>query len=229
MCEDEDSIRDFVIINLERVGYNVTGVASGEAALDCFLKNSSNYMVVLLDVMLPGMDGFSVCKEIRRLNSGVGIIMLSAKSQEMDKVNGLMLGADDYISKPFSPSELIARVDALCRRMNAPAVSGGAKKNLDELVSGDFVLNTKTHTLTYLGKLVALTQVEYLLMEKFLSAPNTTIDRKELLESIWGNDFDGDEKIVDVNIRRLRMKIEENPSNPTHLTTVWGIGYKWLD
>ncbi len=276
LCEDEDSIRDFVMINLERVGYTVTGVDTGEKALECFLKNTSYYSVVLLDVMLPGIDGFSVCKEIRRSNSSVGIIMLSAKAQEMDKVNGLMLGADDYIAKPFSPSELIARIDALFRRMNVPAtpsakaqemdkVNGlmlGAddyiakpfspseliaridalfrrmnvpatpliiSSTLDELVSGTFLLNTRTQTLTKNGVLVGLTQVEYQLMEKFLKAPNTTIDRKELLESIWGKDFYGDEKIVDVNIRRLRMKVEDNPSSPVHLTTVWGLGYKWLE
>lgn len=222
ICEDEDSIREFVVINLSRAGYEVTPAASGEEALELFFKNS--YGLVLLDVMLPGIDGFTVCKRIREQNSDCGIIMLSAKSQEMDKVNGLMLGADDYITKPFSPSELMARVDALFRRVRG----GSAEKPAQvELTSGPFVLNTRSRTLTKDGARIDLTQVEFQLMEQFLRNPNIALERGELLSTVWGDGYYGDDKVVDVNMRRLRMKIEDDPSSPRYLTTVWGFGYKW--
>jgi DNA-binding response OmpR family regulator len=150
--------------------------------------------------------------------------MLSAKSQEMDKVNGLMLGADDYVTKPFSPSELTARVDAICRRISATPEN----THNDELVSGPFTLNILSRTLAKNGNLVDLTQVEFQLMELFMSNEGTALERKSILERIWGESYNGDDKIVDVNIRRLRMKIEEEPSNPAHLQTVWGFGYKWM-
>lgn len=229
LCEDEDSIRDFVIINLERFGYKVTGVGSGEEAIEKFNATPNDFVMVLLDVMLPGIDGFTVCKEIRKINNVVGIIMLSAKSQEMDKVNGLMLGADDYITKPFSPSELTARIDALCRRVSSSPVTPMISQNVDELVSGDFILNTRSHVLTKKDEIIDLTQVEFQLMEQFLKNPNTALERTVLLTNIWGKDFFGDEKIVDVNVRRLRMKIEDDPSAPQHLSTVWGFGYKWIE
>ena len=232
LCEDEDSIRDFVTINLERVGYKVVGVNNGEDAVLKFSSSPSDFMIALLDVMLPGIDGFTVCKEIRKLNSSVGIIMLSAKSQEMDKVNALMIGADDYITKPFSTGELIARIDALCRRVGSSTVSNipaTPKQNTDELISGDFVLNTRSHVLTKRNNVIDLTQVEFQLMEQFLKNPDTALERTVLLKNIWGNDFFGDEKIVDVNVRRLRMKIEDDPSSPKNLLTVWGFGYKWIE
>ena len=150
--------------------------------------------------------------------------MLSAKSQEMDKVNGLMLGADDYVTKPFSPSELTARVDAICRRIS---VTPEAPHN-DELVSGPFNLNILSRTLTKNGTPIDLPQVEFQLMELFMGNEGTALERKSILEQIWGESYNGDDKIVDVNIRRLRMKIEEEPSSPAHLQTVWGFGYKWM-
>ena len=151
--------------------------------------------------------------------------MLSAKSQEMDKVTGLMLGADDYITKPFSPSELTARVDAIHRRvtmMTGRAASG-------DIVSGPFVLNQRSRTLTKNGKLIDLTQVEFQIMELFLKNPNVALERSEILSKVWGENYFGDVKIVDVNVRRLRMKIEDEPSSPKYLCTVWGYGYKWTE
>lgn len=224
VAEDEDVIRDFVVINLERGGYQVTDVPNGEAAVEAFEREGGDFGVALLDIMMPGIDGFEVCRIIREKNPSIGIIMLSAKSQEMDKVRGLMLGADDYMTKPFSPSELLARVDALFRRVN---MIGTGKDDSDKQVSGPFVMDNKSRTLTKNGTLIELTQVEYQIMEMFMTNPNTALERTEILGAIWGEGFFGDVKIIDVNIRRLRMKIEDDPSNPQYLVTVWGYGYKW--
>ena len=224
VCEDEDAIREFEVITLRRAGYEVVDASCGEDAIKYFEAAPSDFSVVLLDIMMPGIDGFAVCQRIRKRSNTVGIIMLSAKSQEMDKVNGLMLGADDYVTKPFSPSELTARVDAICRRISATPEN----THNDELISGPFTLNILSRTLAKNGNLVDLTQVEFQLMELFMSNEGTALERKSILERIWGESYNGDDKIVDVNIRRLRMKIEEEPSNPAHLQTVWGFGYKWM-
>ncbi len=225
IAEDEDAIRDFVIINLKRAGYEVVGVPDGEQALQVFEQSEGDFDVVVLDIMMPGIDGFGVCEKIRAANNSIGIIMLSAKSQEMDKVRGLMMGADDYITKPFSPSELVARVDAIYRRVS---LAKAAMQKSDEIVSGPFVLNSKSRTLHKNGMPVDLTQVEFQILEFFMKNPNTALDRTKILDEVWGSNYFGDVKIVDVNIRRLRMKIEEEPSNPRYLQTVWGFGYKWV-
>ena len=211
------------VITLRRAGYEVVDTSCGEDAIKAFNAAPNDFSVVLLDIMMPGIDGFTVCKKIREKNSRVGIIMLSAKTQEMDKVNGLMLGADDYVTKPFSPSELAARVDAICRR-----ISAGNDAPSDILKSGPFTLSLLSRTLTKNGKIIDLTQVEFQLMELFMSNAETALERKQILVRIWGESYNGDDKIVDVNIRRLRMKIEDEPSNPAHLQTVWGYGYKWM-
>lgn len=221
VCEDEDAIRDFVVINLERSGYEVTAVGSGEEGLELF-ESSGNYDVVLLDIMMGGIDGFTVLRRIREIDSVVGVIMLTAKTQEMDKVRGLMLGADDYVTKPFSPSELVARVDAVARRVMA---AGNIQNETTE--SGPFVLNRKSRQLTKNGVIVDLTQVEYQLIDFFMRNPKVALDRSRILSEIWGQSYEGDDKIVDVNIRRLRMKIEDEPSKPNYIQTVWGYGYKW--
>lgn len=226
VVEDEDVIRDFEVINLKRSGYEVVDVSSGEEALQVFEQNPQYFDVVLLDVMMPGIDGFEVCKRIREKNSTVGIIMLTAKSQEMDKVNGLMIGADDYVTKPFSPSELVARIDAIHRRVTVAAEKAQAA-DISEIVSGPFILSTKSRTVTKNGKLLDLTQVEYQILEFFFTNPNTALSRPEILNKVWGEGYFGDIKIVDVNIRRLRMKLEDAPSEPEYLLTVWGFGYKW--
>ncbi len=224
VCEDEEAIREFEIITLRRSGYEVVDASCGEDAIKYFEAAPNDFSVVLLDIMMPGIDGFTVCKRIREKNSRVGIIMLSAKSQEIDKVNGLMLGADDYVTKPFSPSELTARVDAICRRV---AINSENTHN-DVLTSGPFTLNLLSRTLTKNGTVIDLTQVEFQLMELFLSNEGTALERKFIIVRIWGENYNGDDKLVDVNIRRLRMKIEDEPSNPEHLQTVWGYGYKWM-
>lgn len=226
VCEDEDAIREFVVMNLKRIGYDVMDVCCGEDALEAFDAAGGNFDIVLLDIMMPGMDGFTVCKKLREKSSTLGIIMLTARSQEMDKVSGLMMGADDYITKPFSLSELTARVDAIYRRV---CMSFIKDEKSPVIHSGPFALNLKSRTVTKNGALIELTQVEYQIMEYFLNNKNTALDRASILDHIWGDGYFGDDKIVDVNIRRIRMKIEDEPSNPKYITTIWGYGYKWND
>ena len=226
VCEDEDAIREFVVMNLKRIGYDVMDVNCGEDALAAFDAAGGNFDIVLLDIMMPGMDGFAVCKKLREKSSTLGIIMLTARSQEMDKVSGLMMGADDYITKPFSLSELTARVDAIYRRV---CMSFIKDEKSPVIRSGPFALNLKSRTVTKNGTLIELTQVEYQIMEYFLNNKNTALDRASILDHIWGDGYFGDDKIVDVNIRRIRMKIEDEPSNPKYITTIWGYGYKWND
>jgi len=220
VLEDEASIRSFVVINLRRGGYEPIEAGTGAEAYEQ-MKTHPDIKVALLDVMLPDTDGFEVCRKLRATNSKIGIIMLSAKSQEMDKVTGLMTGADDYVTKPFSPVELTARVDALFRR------TGGEAEGRDELQHGPFRLNTKNRTLEKSGARIRLTQVEYAVMKMFMDNPGKALSREEILSTVWGRDYAGELKIVDVNIRRLRLKIEDDPTNPAYITTVWGFGYKW--
>lgn len=225
VCEDEDAIREFVVMNLKRIGYDVVDVNCGEAALQTFRAADGNFDIVLLDIMMPGIDGFTVCKRLREESPTLGIIMLTARSQEMDKVSGLMMGADDYITKPFSLSELTARVDAIYRRVCMSVTNKDEKST--QIHSGPFTLNLKSRTVTKNGTPIELTQVEYQIMEYFLSNKNTALDRASILDHIWGDSYYGDDKIVDVNIRRIRMKIEDEPSSPQYITTIWGFGYKW--
>ena len=226
ICEDEDAIREFVIINLKRSGYEVVGCESGEAALKTFNEQESGFDIALLDVMLPGIDGFEVCKRLRAQSSSLGIIMLTAKTQETDKVGGLMIGADDYVTKPFSPSELIARIDALLRRIGAQRVSSNGATQ--KIVSGPFELDQKSRILYKNGEIVELTQIEYQIILFFLKNSGTALKRSEILNGVWTDGHEGEENIVDVNIRRLRMKIEKDPSQPEFIRTVWGYGYKWM-
>ena len=222
VLEDEDNIRSFVVLNLNRAGYDTLEATTGEEALE-ILREHPETRIALLDVNLPGIDGFEVCRRIRAINSKMGIIMLTARTLEMDKVTGLMTGADDYVTKPFSPAELTARVDALYRR------SGGEEKQADsgEIFQPPFLLNTRNRTLEKNGKRIKLTQVEYSVIKLFMDNPGKALSRDEILESVWGRDYYGEVKIVDVNIRRLRLKVEDDPTNPTYITTVWGYGYKW--
>mgnify|MGYP004561839701 FL=1 len=222
VLEDESNIRSFVVINLRRSGYEPIEAENGMMALEK-LKVNPDICMALLDVMLPDIDGFEVCRRIRATGSKMGIIMLTAKSQEIDKVTGLMTGADDYVTKPFSPAELTARVDALIRRLGI----GEDDKSNTEIESGPFVLNTRNRTLEKNGQRLKLTQIEYLLMKLFMENPGKAMSREDILAAVWGNDFTGELKTVDVNIRRLRIKIEADPTEPEFLTTVWGYGYKW--
>ena len=226
VCEDEAAIRDFVVINLRRAGYDVVEADCGEMALEKYEEQGGDFDVAILDIMMPGIDGLQVCKELRNKNSGIGIIMLSARTQEMDKVTGLMLGADDYITKPFSPSELTARVDSLYRRVSLSEQK--SENNFkEELQSGIFTLNLRNRALMKNGKMIELTQVEFQIMEYFFSNPGVALDRTDILNHVWGEAYVGEEKIVDGNIHRLRMKVEDEPSNPKYIVTVWGLGYKW--
>ena len=221
ILEDEVSIRSFVVINLKRAGYEAIEAGTGREALER-LKENPDTGVAILDIMLPDIDGFEVCRSIRATNKAIGIIMLTARTQEMDKVTGLMTGADDYVTKPFSPAELTARIDALYRRVGPE--SGGEST---EITQGPFVLNTRNRTLEKEGKRIKLTQVEYAIIKLFMQNPGRALSREDILASVWGRDYDGELKIVDVNIRRLRIKIEDDTANPTYITTVWGMGYKF--
>lgn len=226
IVEDEVAIREFEAINLKRVGYTVVEAGSGEEALDIFDNDLQGFDIALLDISMPGMDGFALCKELRKRSETLGIIMLTARTQEMDKISGLMLGADDYITKPFSPTELLARVDSLYRRveMYAPKAENAVS---DDITLGEFTLNLRKRTLLKNGKNIELTQVEFQMVEYFFTNPDVALDRTDILTKVWGSNYFGEEKIVDVNVRRLRMKIEDDPSNPQRLLTVWGMGYKW--
>ena len=227
LVEDEDSIREMVALNLKMAGWEVLEAPSAERALE-LMHQSQPCDAALLDIMLPGMDGLSLCETIRRDNSAIGIIMVSAKGQEEDKIRGLSIGADDYITKPFSVSELIARLEALARRVRRTAAAEGkAVEEPDQLVSGPFVLDEKSRVLYKSGRPIDLTQVEFQIMELFFRNPGTALVREKILEGVWGKGYFGDVKIVDVNIRRLRMKVEDEPSSPQHILTVWGYGYRW--
>ena len=221
ILEDEVNIRSFVVINLKRAGYEVIEAGTGQEALDK-LRDYPDIGVAILDIMLPDIDGFEVCRRIRATSKQIGVIMLTARTQEMDKVTGLMTGADDYVTKPFSPAELTARIDALFRR-----IGGDSNANSELLTQGPFVMNTRNHTLEKNGERVRLTQVEYSILKLFMQNPGRALSREDILSSVWGRDYDGELKIVDVNIRRLRIKIEDDAQNPAYITTVWGFGYKW--
>lgn len=225
IVEDEVAIREFEVINLKRVGYDTVEAGNGEEALRIY-EEQNDFDIALLDISMPGMDGLTLCKELRKRSPSLGIIMLTARTQEMDKISGLMLGADDYITKPFSPTELLARVDSLYRRVDVGR-SAPKPKNKDEIVLGDFTLNLRRRTLVKSNRNIELTQVEFQIIEYFFTNPDTALDRTDILNRVWGEAYFGEEKIVDVNIRRLRMKIEDDPSKPQHLVTVWGMGYKW--
>ena len=224
VVEDEEAIREVISLNLRMAGYEVSGAASAEEALELLGRDKEGFDLALLDVMLPGMNGFSLCETIRRDYAQIGIIILSAKTQEKDKINGLSIGADDYITKPFSVSELLARVEALCRRVSRTAAPEGGD---GRLVSGSFVLDQKSRVLYKNGEPIDLTQVEFRIMDLFFQNPGVALVRDKILEGVWGPNYFGDVKIVDVNIRRLRMKVEDEPSNPQHISTVWGYGYRW--
>lgn len=226
IVEDEAAIREFEAINLKRVGYSVVEAGSGEEALDIYDSDTEGIDIALLDISMPGMDGFTLCKELRKRSASIGIIMLTARTQEMDKISGLMIGADDYITKPFSPTELLARVDSLYRRveMQVPKTEPAPA---DNITLGEFTLNLRRRTLLKNGKNIELTQVEFQMIEYFFNNPDVALDRTDILSKVWGTNYFGEEKIVDVNVRRLRMKVEDDPSQPRHLITVWGMGYKW--
>ena len=214
VVEDEDAIREVVALNLRLAGYEVTEAASAEQALAVF-SPSAGFDVAVLDIMLPGMNGFSLCETIRRDSASIGIIMLSAKTLETDKIKGLSIGADDYMTKPFSVSELLARVEALVRRVGRQGASSAAPEPDGRMVSGVFVLDQKSRVLYKNGTPIDLTQVEFQIMELFFANPGVALVREKILEGVWGENYFGDVKIVD------------EPSAPKHILTVWGYGYRW--
>lgn len=226
VAEDESAIREFIVINLKRSGYDVTEAEDGAQALQLYDASGGDFDVVLLDIMMPEMDGITVCKELRKRSESVGIIMLTAKTEEMDKVTGLLVGADDYVTKPFSPAELMARVDSVYRRVAMVEKTGAASR--DQIALGEFVLDLRSRTLTKGGRNIELTQVEFQIMEYFFQNPGAALARSQILQHVWGSStgsaYYTEDKIVDVNIRRLRKKVEDDPSSPKHLMTIWGIG-----
>lgn len=217
LVEDEDSIRSFLKINLERNNLKVIEATNGEDALK--LASIENPKIAILDVMLPGIDGFEVCNKLRGEFSNMGIIMLTAKGQDIDKIMGLEYGADDYIVKPFNPLEVVLRVKALLRRIG--------DKDRDKLKLGRFMIDMYSQKVLKDNIEIEVTPKEYLLIKIFMQNPNKAFTRDELLDFVWGENYFGDAKIIDVNIRRLRAKIEENASEPRYIETVWGIGYRW--
>lgn len=225
ILEDEDSIRGFVRVNLKRNGFHVIEACTGEEALEK-VEQESDISIAILDVMLPGIDGFEVCGILRKKYPSMGIIMLTAKGLETDKVSGLVLGADDYVVKPFSPNELIARVNALLRRINTlPAAIPTGEENA--LRSRPFTIRLDERKLYKGEKEIDLTPKEFDIIKLFMENPNKAVSRDELLNQLWGVNYIGDLKIVDVNIRRLRQKIEDDPKSPKYLKKVWGYGYRW--
>ena len=218
VVEDETAIRRFIKINLERQGFDVVDVESGEEGLDAFLDFHPD--IALLDVMLPGISGLDVAKRIRELDNNVGIIMLTAKSQDVDKILGLESGADDYMTKPFNPTELILRIKSLARRVETKDVP-------DTLEDDVFKLDQNTRQFFKNGVYVELTPTEFAIMDLFMRNPHKAFSRDELLDLIWGRDFVGDSKIIDVNTRRIRSKIEDDASEPEYINTVWGLGYRY--
>ena len=220
LVEDEQNIRSFLKINLKRNNYDIQEADTAEKGLEIAQNNKID--IAILDVMLPGMDGYELCHRLRDMYPSIGIIMLTAKGQDMDKVMGLEYGADDYMVKPFNPLEVVLRVKALLRRMENNLIVA-----TNEIVSGNFKLDLYSKRLYKNDKEIDVTPKEYLLMKVFMTNPNRAFTRDELLDLAWGKDFFGDSKIIDVNIRRLRSKIEEYSSEPTYIETVWGIGYRW--
>ena len=220
IIEDEESIRGFLKINLKRNGYEVIEADNGELGVKLALKEKP--AIIILDVMLPGIDGFKVCKIIRNEDEKVGIIMLTAKSQDLDKIMGLEYGADDYIIKPFNKMELLLRIKALLRRISDYEEKKG-------IIQGKFKLDIYAKRIFKNNKEIDLTPKEYSIIKLFIENPNKAFSRDELMDLVWGEDYIGDPKIVDVNIRRLRSKIECSSLNEKFIETIWGFGYRWRD
>ncbi|MCR2045083.1 response regulator transcription factor [Anaerosalibacter massiliensis] len=221
IVEDEESIRKFIEINLERNNFSVIEASTGEEGLKKAREKQID--IVILDIMLPGIDGYEVCKILRKEYPTIGIIMLTAKSQDVDKIMGLEYGTDDYMVKPFNPMELVLRVKSLIRRIDMAKV----EENNDIIVQGPYKVDTYSRKFYKNNSEIEVTPTEYAIIKIFIENPGKAFKRDEILNWVWGYDFFGDPKIVDVNIRRLRAKIEDNPSKPEYIQTVWGVGYRW--
>lgn len=224
ILDDEDPIRQFMKINLDYQGYQTVEAASGEEALRIFEEEKP--AVAILDIMLPGISGYEVCEKIRDMSPMTGIIMVSAKSQDIDKILGLEKGADDYIIKPFNPQELILRVKSLMRRVNLNP-RGEKSEEIKSLTDGPFTLDIYSKTFFKGEKEIDVTPTEFTILEYFIKNKGKAMTRDEIMRETWGDNYSNDTKIVDVNIRRIRAKIEENPAKPEFIETVWGTGYRW--
>lgn len=221
IIEDEQPIVDILKFNLEKEGYIVFEAMDGVTGLDYALSKSPD--LILLDVMLPGMDGFEICKKVRE-KSSVPIIMLTARDEEVDKVLGLELGADDYMTKPFSIRELTARVKANLRRTAADTNQTPAS-GADTIVSGELSINTERYEVRKRGEVIEITLREFELLKFLAMQPQKIFTRETLLEKVWGYEYYGDVRTVDVTIRRLREKIEDDPGMPHYIITKRGVGY----
>ena len=225
VCEDEDVIRDFVVINLKRAGYDVCDVGCGEDALRVFEEEHGNFDIVLLDIMMPGIDGFTVCKKLREKSSTIGIIMLTARTQEMDKVSGLMFGADDYITKPFNPLELVARVKSQLRRYRE--LNPSKPHERQEVISLKHLeINKVSHQVVCYGESIKLTPIEFDILYLLASNPGRVFGTDEIFERVWHEKFYEANNTVMVHIRRLRGKMKDDTREDKIITTVWGVGYK---
>lgn len=220
LVEDEESIRKFVKINLEREGYIIFEAGSGEEGID--IARSEKPDIVVLDIMLPGIDGFEVCKALRGEFPSLGIIMLTAKAEDYDKIMGLQYGTDDYLTKPFNPTELTLRIKSIERRLEPEEEKEG---NL--IIDPPFKIDSYSRKFYKDNEELELTPTEYQIIKIFMTNPGKAMTRDEILKLVWGDEFLGDSKIVDVNIRRLRSKIEGNAAKPDYIETIWGTGYRW--
>ena len=218
IVEDEESYSEPLAYMLKKEGYEAVVAATGPEGIDAFERGGAD--LVLLDVMLPGMSGVDVCRELRS-RSGVPIIMLTAKDSEIDKVVGLEMGADDYVTKPYSGRELLARIKAVLRRRGEAEVGES-----DELVVGRVAMDVERHVVTVGGKGVAMPLKEFELLEMLMRNEGRVLTRMQLIDRVWGSDYVGDTKTLDVHIKRLRAKIEPDPGLPQHILTVRGLGYK---
>lgn len=221
IVEDEPSIVMLIKYNIEKAGFLTDVAVDGEIAIKKSRENK--YDLIILDIMLPKIDGMVVCKTIRKDENQVPILMLTAKDEEYDKVSGLEIGADDYLTKPFSPRELIARINAILRRINTN------ESTSNQLEIGDIKINTENHNVTFLDEELELTRKEYELLIYLVKHQGNTLSREQLLNAVWNFDFVGDTRMVDVHIGHLREKIEKDTKNPKYIKTIRGFGYKMED
>ena len=220
VVDDDVTVREVVVTYLRAAGHEVDETADGEGALSLLRDHPAD--LVVLDLMLPGIDGLEVCRRLRDRGDDLPVIMLTALGSETDRVVGLERGADDYVTKPFSPRELVLRVDSVLRRAGERAGAGVR----DTVTDGDLVVDSTEHTATLDGRRLSLTAREFDLLRFFLSHPGQAFSREELLQKVWGWSF-GDQSTVTVHVRRLREKVESDPTHPVRLATVWGVGYRW--
>lgn len=227
IIEDDPNIADLVEIHLNDLGYELDCATDGLTGLEKFEHNP--YALIILDLMLPKLDGLEVCKRIREQNKYTPILMLTSRSEELDKVLGLELGADDYITKPFGIREFIARVKAIFRRLEADKEKSSQQAQKKELIYDDLVINLEKRKVTLSGESVDLTVKEFDLLTTFAAHPGRVYSRQELLDLVWGYQFDGYDHTVNSHINRLRNKIEKNASEPQLIKTVWGVGYSFVE